>query len=119
MKCDSCKVRFKCLTTNTGRAPKLLKGVNFEIANCCYRCRWSEFKNEGKARLGEMSSYAKIGSCRKHNTLIHQFSVCGDFSAKAPNNNMDVMIKESMELVQIRATGSRLPSYCILDDEEV
>ena len=44
MKCDTCELRFECLTAPRDIQPKRILGINKDIAKTCEECKNFEFK---------------------------------------------------------------------------
>ena len=126
-KCEKCKSRFKCYTTNTSNRPEQLQGINFEVAKCCIRCKHSKFKT-GKDpqnsawQNGEtigMNSYLRVGSCMLHKVMVHQFSVCSEFIQKKTDNLTYEVNSQIEDEVCFINHNYRLPRYCIVDKKVI
>jgi|GEM_PF-4106514 len=125
-RCDRCKDKFRCYTTNTSNRPTQLKGINFEVARCCIRCKHGHFKtgkeSEGVKRhdpLPKIVTYIRVGECLKHGVAIHQFSYCGDFLFKVNDNlKEDILYHLECELVH-KTHNYKFPRYCIVDNKNI
>lgn len=127
-RCEKCKSRFKCFTTNTSNRPNQLDGINFEITKCCIRCKNSSFKTgksppkdvvtESWYRIGH-NYYLRVGKCTKHNVLIHQFSSCQEFIPKLHDSlTYEVSDQMVMELNYI-THNYKFPRYCVIDKKNI
>jgi len=122
-KCDKCKQRFKCFTTNTSNRPQQLKGINFEVAKCCARCKNSSFKT-GKSPKQNITYrthnyYLRVGKCALHSVSVHQFSACGDFIPKLQDTltfEVNTQIQKELEYV---TNNYKFPRYCIIDNKHI
>jgi len=113
MKCDDCPLRFKCYTVNTAERPKQLVGVNFIIADCCYRCQYSRWKRDKD--LTDPIMAHNIGVCGLWNVLVHQLSLCDSFTPKIRDLIAKSVLEEMEEELKLtKPTG--LPRFCIMEE---
>jgi len=128
-RCEKCKSRFKCFTTNTSNRPHQLDGINFQIAECCIRCKNSAFKT-GKppapptppepwvTKIG-FNYYLRVGKCKIHNVLIHQFSSCNKFERKLHDGlTYEVSDQLALELNYVN-NNYKFPRYCVIDKKNI
>ncbi len=122
-RCEDCKDKFKCFTTNTSNRPHQLVGINFQVAKCCLRCKHGKFKTgkdpEYKTKLIRVSQYLRVGACLKHKVSVHQFSCCDDFEKKLQDSlSWEVHNQIQKELAHL-THNYKFPRYCIIGKKHI
>jgi hypothetical protein len=115
-KCERCKLRFKCFTTNTSNRPTQIAAINFEVAKCCIRCTNSHFTTAPKAEV-VYNYYKAVGNCKLHGVLVHQLSLCDKFAPKA-QDNVSQIVRDKMREEMESKISRRFPRFCLMEKNE-
>lgn len=112
MHCDECKYRFKCFTLAKNERPKRVY-VRWDTSRTCGTCRRATFlrrvKNYGLVER-------PVGFCDR-GFMIHKNSeACDKYESRRAARTSKVH-KELNELILERNNKTKLPKYCIIDDE--
>ena len=115
LKCEECEYRFICYTLANNERPQRVK-IYWKIQNTCGKCQNVKF---GTKAQSYRTVQRPVGFCDITGMLVHKDSAtCGEENYKPRKmSQIDKVYKEITEILSLKNKKTKLPKYCVIEDE--